>query len=810
MLQTTLLGTPDLTQQRIRVQVQGVVQGVGFRPFIYNLATTLGLTGWVNNSPQGVSIELEGQPAQLNTFLDQLQRDKPLHTELHSLTVAQLTPIRDSQFEIRPSETSSAIGKSACILPDLATCPACLQEIFASANRRYRYPFTNCTHCGPRFSILRSLPYDRPNTTMHQFQMCPDCQLEYKNPGDRRFHAQPNACSHCGPQLTLWDRYGGVLATHDAALLATAEAIRQGQIIALKGLGGFHLVVDARNETAVQTLRQRKHRPDKPLAVMYPNLECLQLHCHPSTVAIQLLQSPEAPIVLLSQIACDDGSVAAIAPSVAPGNPTLGVMLPYTPLHHLLLAELGFPIVATSGNLANEPICIDQQTALQQLSSIADLFLIHDRPIARPVDDSIVRVIHEQPVVLRRARGYAPLPLKVTIPHASTSASTILAVGGHLKNTVALGFNQQIFLSQHLGDLDHPATIARFQEAITHLLSLYETQPTAIACDAHPDYYSHQFAESFSQTTNVPLIPIQHHYAHVLSCIVDNQIDAPVLGVAWDGTGYGLDSTIWGGEWLYVPADPQAAPGFQRLAHLRPFPLPGGDQAIKEPRRSALGLLYECLGSKAIEQLDLPCLQAFTAPELKVLNSMLDQQFNTPMASSMGRLFDAIASLLNLCHRASFEGQAAMQLEFAATAVSSDRIYPYTWLTQANSVLVLDWQPMVLAMIQDWRDRVSTNLIAATFQNTLIDALVTLAQQLQINHIALTGGCFQNRDLLERSIDHLTRTGFSPIWHHHIPTNDGGIAVGQVLGALRQIHYKNIEENRNHVPCSSRQDCQYC
>ncbi|MGI0487413.1 carbamoyltransferase HypF [Pantanalinema rosaneae CENA516] len=776
----------------MRVQVQGVVQGVGFRPFVYTLATTLGLTGWVNNSPQGVTLEVEGTPPQLATFLEQLQRDKPVHADLQSITIAWLTAIGEPQFEIRPSETSNAIGKSTSILPDLATCPDCLREVFDPANRRYRYPFTNCTHCGPRFSILRSLPYDRPNTTMDQFQMCPECQLEYENPGDRRFHAQPNACPHCGPQLTLWDRHGGVLATHDAALLATAEAIRQGQIIALKGLGGFHLVVDARNESAVQTLRQRKHRPHKPLAVMYPNLKCLQPHCHLSTVAIQLLQSPAAPIVLLSQIACDADSRSAIAPSVAPNNPYLGVMLPYTPLHHLLLAELGFPIVATSGNLAHEPICIDQQTALQQLGAIADLCLIHDRPIARPVDDSIVRVIQDQPVVLRRARGYAPLPLQVTLPHSSPAAATILAVGGHLKNTVALGFNQQIFLSQHLGDLDNPATIARFQEAITHLLSLYETQPTAIACDAHPDYYSHQFAESFSQTRNATLIPIQHHYAHVLSCMADNHINTPVLGVAWDGTGYGLDGTIWGGEWLYVPAEPQTAPGFQRLAHLRPFPLPGGDQAIKEPRRSALGLLYACLGDSAFEQLDLPSLQSFTTSELKVLHSMLGQQFNTPMTSSMGRLFDAIASLLDLCHRASFEGQAAMQLEFAADTVLSDRRYPYTWLTPPDSAFVLDWQPLVLALLQDWRDRVPTNLIAATCQNTCIDALVTLAEKVQIKQIALTGGCFQNRDLLERAIDRLTRTGFSPIWHHHIPTNDGGIAVGQVLGALRQLHYKDI------------------
>ncbi|MBL1177420.1 carbamoyltransferase HypF [Pantanalinema sp. GBBB05] len=792
MLQTTSRLTPDLNPKRIRVQVQGVVQGVGFRPFIYHLATTLGLTGWVNNSPQGVSIELEGQLTQLEAFLEQLQRDNPLHANLQSLTVDWLTAIGYQQFEIRPSETTNSIGKSACILPDLATCPDCRRELFDPANRRYRYPFTNCTHCGPRFSILRSLPYDRPNTTMHQFQMCPDCQLEYDNPGDRRFHAQPNACPHCGPQLTLWNRNGDILATHDTALLLTADAIRQGKIIALKGLGGFHLVVDARNEIAVQALRQHKHRPDKPLAVMYPDLESLQQHCYLSTVAIQLLQSPEAPIVLLPQIACDEPSVAAIAPSVAPGNPDLGVMLPYTPLHHLLLAELGFPVVATSGNLANEPICIDQQIALQQLGSIADLFLIHDRPIARPVDDSIVRVIHDRPVVLRRARGYAPLPLKVTVAKSLTSAATILAVGGQLKNTVALGLNQQIFLSQHLGDLDHPATIARFQEAIAHLLGLYETQPTAIACDAHPDYYSHQFAASLSQATNATLIPIQHHYAHVLSCLADNQIDAPVLGVAWDGTGYGLDGTIWGGEWLYVPTNSTVAPGFERIAHLRPFPLPGGDQAVKEPRRAALGLLYECLGSAIFDQLDLPPFAAFTPSELKVLQSMLGQRLNTPMTSSMGRLFDAIAAIIHLCHQASFEGQAAMQLEFAAQPIITDRLYPYTWLAQPNSTLILDWQPLVLAIIQDWFDRESVSLIAATFHNTVIDALVTLAQHMQIDHIALTGGCFQNSNLLKRSIDRLNRAGFSPIWHHHIPTNDGGIAAGQALGALRQLHYKTI------------------
>ncbi|MEC4815310.1 MAG: carbamoyltransferase HypF [Scytonema sp. PMC 1069.18] len=767
--------------QRLHLEVRGIVQGVGFRPFIYNLATQLELVGWVRNSYQGVVIEVEGTRKALKTFLQRIEQDKPPHAMLQTVEVDWLPPVGYVTFDIRPSKASKTTAKSALILPDLATCPDCLRELFDPTNRRDRYPFTNCTHCGPRFSILEALPYDRPNTTMRSFQMCTACQGEYNNPLDRRFHAQPNACPHCGPHLELWNADGKVLASHDEAIQQTAEAIRQGKIVAIKGLGGFHLVVDARNEASVKILRERKRRPHKPLALMYPTLDAIEEHCQVSEVEKQLLCSSQAPIVLLHRLPSHH-STSHIAPSVAPGNPYLGVMLPYTPLHHLLLTELGFPIVATSGNLTSEPICIDSHEALQRLSNIADVFLVHNRPIARPVDDSIVRVIQGQISILRRARGYAPLPLTRLTQRKQGSSFTLLAVGGHLKNTVALLCEQQIFTSQHLGDLDNPQTVQRFEEAIAHLLSLYDTQPLAIACDAHPDYHSSHFAQSHCTETNT-ILPIQHHYAHVLSCMVDNHLEPPVLGIAWDGTGYGLDGTIWGGEFLTIPTQPKTIDGFERVAYLRPFPLPGGEQAVKEPRRSALGLLYECFGEAALSMTYLPPLQTFSASELKVLRTMLQRGFNVPKTTSAGRLFDAIASLLGLSQFVTFEGQAAMELEFLVDGIVTDEIYP---LPLGHT---LDWSSLLNAILTDLDIGVSKRIIAAKFHNTMVEGMVSIAKQQAIQQVVLTGGCFQNRYLLERAIHRLRTAGFSPYWHHQIPTNDGGIAIGQVMGALYHLAF---------------------
>ncbi|MGB8703099.1 MAG: carbamoyltransferase HypF, partial [Thermosynechococcaceae cyanobacterium] len=687
MSQLTPSMLADSLSQRLHLRVQGMVQGVGFRPFVYTLATGLGLGGWVRNTDSGVDIEVEGSPSKLIAFLEQLERDRPIHSRLFQLETDWLAPYGYNHFEIQSSAPDTAT-KSAWILPDLTTCPACLDEIFDPGNRRYRYPFTNCTHCGPRYSILTALPYDRPNTTMDAFPMCPDCQREYENPQDRRFHAQPNACPHCGPHLELWDNQGKAIApgsSNPEFIAQAADRIRQGEILALKGLGGFHLIVDARNEAALQKLRDRKHRPTKPLAVMYPNLEALREDCIVSPAEKDLLTSAAAPIVLLKQ------RRSRLAPSIAPHQSTVGAMLPYTPLHHLLLAELGFPVVATSGNRSQVSICTDEQAALRELADIADVFLVHDRPIARPVDDSVVRTIEDQPMLLRRARGFA---LKAS--SASENLPCILAVGGHLKNTVALSIQNQILVSQHLGDLDQAQPFDRFQETIGQLLNLYAAKTVAIACDTHPDYASTRFTQTLSEQLKAPTIPIQHHYAHVLSAMVDNHLAPPVLGIAWDGTGYGVDGTLWGGEFLAIPDRTE----FQRIAHLRTFPLPGGDRAAREPRRAALGLLYEAFGDAAFE-LDCPTLEAFQPQELKLLQTMLQNRVNSPRTSSVGRLFDAIASLIGLCQQSTFEGEAAMQLESTLEGIQTAETYPYKLNQDTAGTWILNWQPMLVSILDD-------------------------------------------------------------------------------------------------------------
>ena len=875
--------TQPVTQQRLRLTVRGVVQGVGFRPFVYGLANRLGLTGWVQNSSQGVTIEVEGTPALLSDFVDRLHQEKPIHArfqQFHSQTIAPVgkvmsdgmsevgngmgETIGEAHFTIRASTQNQS--KTALILPDLATCPACLQEIFDPHDRRYGYPFTNCTHCGPRFSILHSLPYDRPNTTMQGFPMCPDCRLEYENPNDRRFHAQPNACPTCGPHLELWDGQGAIVAREQNALQETIVAIRDGKIVAVKGLGGFHLVVDAQNESAVQELRRRKQRPHKPFAVMIPSTQWMMERGTATPLELQLLQSPEAPIVLIPFPSCltngsEPGSFpslesvrgGSIAPSVAPDNPYLGVMLPYTPLHHLLLQQLQHPIVATSGNLASEPICTDERDALHRLGTIADLFLVHDRPIARPVDDSIVRVMGEQLMLLRRARGYAPLPITVSVDSAGVEALQIpvLALGGHLKNTIALclpvdqnthppapspkkgegvpdqspsphlgeGFRVRvnsvlplaqgelegvILLSPHLGDLDTPQTVARFQDAVNYLLNLYELTPQTIACDLHPDYFSTQFAQhQLAQHSTTTIVPVQHHYAHILACMADNQLEPPVLGIAWDGTGYGTDGTIWGSEFLGI--SDQRDSTFTRVAHWRSFRLPGGDQAVKEPRRSLLGLLSEMWGENLLENLanysqNLGILDSFSTSELRIFQTMFAKKLNVPLTTSMGRLFDGISSLLNLCQRSSFEGQAAMQLEFTIGDDLIDDFYPFTiqpcivqpsQSSLSHKPIVLDWEPIVLGILEDLKTNQKLSIISAKFHNTLVEAMISIVSQVNVPQIALTGGCFQNRYLLKRSIKRLRQEGFNPFWHHHIPTNDGGIAVGQILGAWRKLRFSN-------------------
>jgi|HigsolmetaAR201D_1030396.scaffolds.fasta_scaffold03669_2 hydrogenase maturation protein HypF len=762
-----------LSPARLRVAIQGAVQGVGFRPFIYRLATGMGLVGWVNNSSQGVFVEVEGHPEQLHMFLERIEAERPPRSFIQSMQTALLDPIGYVGFEVRQSDDAGA--KTTIVLPDIATCPDCLHDISDPHNRRYRYPFTNCTNCGPRYSIIEALPYDRINTTMRRFTMCPACQAEYDDPLDRRFHAQPNACPHCGPQLAFWDAQGQQLAERDEALLAAAEAICQGQIVAAKGLGGFHLMVDARNQEAVQRLRQRKAREEKPFALMYPTLAQVRRDCAVSELEEQLLCSPEAPIVLLRRLSLEE-TASGIAESVAPGNPNLGVLLPYTPLHHLLMAELGFPIVATSGNRSDEPICTDEHEALVRLAGIADCFLVHNRPIVRHVDDSIARVMLGEACVLRRARGYAPLPIDIAQPLPMT-----LALGAHQKNTVAISTAGEVFGSQHIGDLTTPQAFDALNEVVDSLTRLYEFRPTVLACDAHPDYRSTQFAEAASRSYHQPLVRVQHHYAHVLSCMAEHGLEPPVLGVAWDGTGYGLDGTIWGGEWLLVNET-----SFERHAHLRAFRLPGGERAVRQPRRAALGLLYEVYGDALFGMEELAPLQGLPAQERTILRTVLQRGINAPLTTSAGRLFDAVAALVGLRQTASYEGQAALELESALAQVETDDAYPVRVRSHSHCQIV-DWEPMVMGIIDDLRRAQPIGRIAAKMHNTLVEMIVAVAERADQERVMLSGGCFQNQYLLQRTVERLRRAGFRPYWHRRIPPNDGGIAFGQVLAAARSI-----------------------
>ena len=842
-------------QHRLQLTIQGTVQGVGFRPFIYRLAMELNLTGWVNNSVQGVLIEVEGFRQNLEQFQYRILKEKPPQSEIEILDAVWLPIVGYSQFEIHLSESTNHPQKIAIILPDLSTCSDCLQDIFDPENRRYQYPFTNCTNCGPRYSIIRDLPYDRNHTTMATFIMCSNCQNEYNHPLNRRFHAQPNACPVCGPQLELWDKNGKVIASLNQALKQAADIIRSGQILALKGLGGFHLIVDARNETAVENLRQRKRRPAKPLAVMYPNLEQVKQDCLVSELEEKLLSSPAAPIVLLrrifNQLKSDPPhppllrggeenqtfppiTKGGLGGVISPKNPYLGVMLPYTPIHHLLLAQLNFPIVATSGNFANEPICIDEAEVVTRLNTIADFFLVHNRPIVRPIDDSIVRIIANQEMVLRRARGYAPLPFSLPDPIGAnisplyqTNLSLaqswdlsienpikILALGGHLKSTIAIAFgwaepiafNQKAFVSQHIGDLENPPALAAFQEVINSLSNIYDFQPNIIVCDAHPDYYSTQFAEKLSQQNQYPIVRVQHHLAHVFAVIAEHNLQPPLLGIAWDGTGYGLDGTIWGGEFFQVTETI-----IQRIASFRHFPLPGGDKAVSEPRRIALGLLYELLGNDLFNSgMNLEFMESFKPQELRIMQTMLNRKLNTPLTSSVGRLFDGVAALLGICQRVSFEGEAAMALEFAINDLETDEYYPFAWLDTPQPPLemgenrrdfdtpqpplemgdnignmsyncryYLNWELIIKGILEDKINKKPINLISAKFHNSLVEAVVEISQKLGEKTITLSGGCFQNKYLIERTIFRLCQEGFQVYWSQKNPPNDGGLALGQ-------------------------------
>jgi hydrogenase maturation protein HypF len=729
--------------QRLRITLRGAVQGVGFRPFVYRLATEMNLTGWVLNSSSGLVVEVEGSPDQLTIFEQRLERERPKASVITVHESEWISAEGSSRFEIHASDTDS--GKTVNVLPDLATCAECRDELLDPANRRFHYPFTNCTNCGPRYTIVLDIPYDRPNTSMREFVLCQACREEYENPANRRFHAQPNACPVCGPRLS-------------STIEESAEALSHGKILALKGIGGFQLLADARNPAAVARLRQRKHREEKPFALMMPSLGSAREYCEISPAEVQLLESQAAPIVLLRPYPGTD-----IAWNVAHCSPYLGVMLPYSPLHHLLMQQCPYPLIATSGNRSDEPIAISNEEATTRLKDIADHFLMHNRPIVRPCDDSVVRLTGGRAGILRRARGYAPLGIRVR-----HELPPILAVGGHLKNTVAIAFGRDVFVSQHIGDLDTLEARRAFQCAIDDLCRLYSFKPEAIACDLHPDYASTLWAEK----SGLPLIRVQHHQAHVAACAAEKNIDGEYLGVSWDGTGYGLDGAIWGGEFFRGERN-----HFERVAHLRSFGLCGGDAAVREGWRSAVSVLFEVFGEGIPQIADAACYTANARlDQSKVLN-MLQRGVNVVSTTSVGRLFDAVAAISGVASQSRFEGQAAMLLENEIGALRTREAYP---LSGGN------WEPLIRAVVEDTRDGVAVPLISARFHNALVNWIAEVANATGLNQIAFSGGVFQNRYLTERAAAVLESQGFTVHTHRQVPPNDGGIALGQAVIAGMQ------------------------
>jgi len=756
------LSDHDLTFLK-KIHVTGVVQGVGFRPFVYQLAHTWVLTGWVLNTSSGVDIEVEGPPDALLDFLRDLEAQAPPLAHIESITATDHPPNGYQNFEIRHSVAQE--GEYQLISPDIATCQECVAELLDPQDRRYRYPFTNCTNCGPRFTIIEDIPYDRPLTTMRDFVMCPLCQAEYENPLDRRFHAQPNACPICGPQLSLLAADGSQMDVADE-ISAAVQLLQQGKILALKGLGGFHLACDATSDEAVQRLRERKGRPAKPMAVMMADLEQIHAHCVLSGEERRLLTSPQCPIVLLRW-----RETSTISPLVAPGNRYLGAMLPYTPLHHVLLREMGWPLVMTSGNLSEEPIAIDNEEALARLAGIADHFLVHNRDIYARYDDSVWMVVEGGAQPLRRSRGYAPFPL-----HLPFRSRQVLACGTELKNTFCATKDEYAFVSQHIGDMENLETLQHFKSTIELYKRLFRLDPEIVAYDMHPEYLATKYAVSLRPGQQ--LVPVQHHHAHIVSCMVDNGVQEPVIGVALDGTGYGTDGQIWGGEFLVVDYR-----SFHRAGHLQYVPLPGGEAAIRRPYRMAIGHLYSLLGEDGLQSA-VPYLGDIDTQEVGVIKQQIDKGVNSPLTSSCGRLFDAVSAMLGFRGEASYEGQAAVQLEMLSYDVDDGASYPFAIVEQGEARVVY-LAELWGGLIEDLRGQIPAGAVATRFHNAIANIIVqmcgAISEETGLRQVALSGGCFQNRLLFTKAVSTLREAGFDILTHRQVPCNDGGVSLGQAV-----------------------------
>ncbi len=762
-----------MARERIRLLVKGVVQGVGFRPFVYQLAHKHELAGFVLNTGEGVEIEVEGELKDLEAFRYGLKHSAPPRASIDSISPRIMHVQGDSEFVIKPSLEKPDLFQ--LVSPDIATCDECAAELFDPADRRFRYPFTNCTNCGPRFTIIEDMPYDRPKTTMNKFVMCPECQAEYDDPNNRRFHAQPNACPVCGPKLTFVSHEPRAASREkdlgrniegEDALAAAVAMLKEGKIVAVKGLGGFQLACDAENENAVDRLRTRKRRYGKPLAVMMADLEEVEEFCEVHAMERDLLMSPERPIVLLRQKPKN-----TLASGVAPNNKYLGVMLPYTPLHHLLMYDSGLVLVMTSGNLSEEPIAAENEEGVRRLEHIADGYLMHDRDIYSRYDDPVVRVVDRHVVIVRRARGYAPYPVHLPFK----AKKEVLAVGGELKSTFCLLKDAYAFVSQHIGDLENMETFEHFENTLELYERLFRVKPEIVACDMHPEYFSTKFAHSLGIE---PLVEVQHHHAHIVSCMVENHIRDKVIGVAFDGTGYGTDGTIWGGEFLLSDWK-----GFTRAAHLRAFRLPGGDIAVEKPYRMAFSYLYTIYGDD-YEKLDLPFTKRLDPVETEIMKKQVNKGLLSPMTSSAGRLFDAVSALIGVRDEIEFEGQAAIDLEMQS---DEGKHGVYEFAMPHADPLVIDTEPIIRGIVDDIKANVTAAVIGAKFHDTvaklIIDVCLALKERTEINTVAVSGGVFQNATLYHKVITGLRAKGFKILLHKQLPVNDGGISLGQAVVA---------------------------
>jgi hydrogenase maturation protein HypF len=753
---------------RFSIEVGGIVQGVGFRPFIHRFANRYGLSGWVCNSSQGVVIEVEGERKTIEAFLEEIKKSPPVQAHIEKVEVRAHLPLRGYRsFEIR--ESLKQEGQFLPISPDIGTCEDCLRELFDFDDRRYRYPFINCTNCGPRFTITRDIPYDRENTTMESFSMCPYCLKEYQDPLDRRFHAQPNACPDCGPQLMLWDHHAPIKGVEPVE--ETIKLLREGYILGIKGLGGFHLACDAENHEAVEKLRRRKHRTSKPFAIMSFDLQAVRQYCYVIPDEERLLTSSRRPVLLLLR-----KSDSKISPLVAPHNHYLGVMLPYTPLHYLLLKDSFLALVMTSGNLSEEPIVIKNQKAIERLAGVADFFLMHDRDIHLRCDDSVAWVEEGRERLIRRSRGFAPEPLHVPIHSAG-----VLACGAELKNTFCLSKDHSCFISQHIGDLANLEAYQFFGDSISHYQEFFRIDPLVVAHDLHPDYLATRYAKGLKDKK---LLAVQHHHAHIASCMAENGLNERVIGIAFDGTGLGIDGKIWGGEFLTADYA-----GFERWAHLRYTPMPGGDAAIRHPYRMALSFLYGLLGKDVLHQ-NLDFFSRLDRKETEMIIQQTARKFNSPLTSSCGRLFDAVSSLIGIRDSINYEGQAAIELEMAAEEGVSNT-YPWNLITEDDQRAVDTWE-IIMGILGDLQNGISASTISSKFHQTVASFSLAICEEIRnkegLNKVVLSGGVFQNRTLLKEILQRLREKRFEPFFHQRVPTNDGGISLGQAVIAARSLH----------------------